>query len=128
MDLPAGQWIVAAVGLGIIGVRRRLRLARAGREKFGEHLETEGKLGWSGAGYLLLGQVGHIAKGIALALVGGLFLYAGITHEPGKSGGLDQALQTLLRQPFGPVMLIAIGAGIACFGLFCFARARHLDR
>ena len=127
MDLPAGQWIVAAVGLAIIGVGGGF-VWRGWTEKFGEHLETEGKLGWSGAGYMLLGQVGHIAKGIALALVGGLFLYAGITHEPGKSGGLDQALQTLLRQPFGPVMLIAIGVGIACFGLFCFARARHLDR
>ena len=57
-----------------------------------------------------------------------LFCYAGVTHEPGKSGGLDEALSTLLQQPFGPVMLIAIGVGIACYGLFCFARARHLDR
>ena len=127
MDLPAGQWIVAALGLGIIAYGGNY-VWRGWKQKFAEHLETEGKLGYSGAAYLLLGQVGHIAKGVALALVGGLFLYAGITHEPGKSGGLDQALQTLLRQPFGPVMLIAIGAGIACFGLFCFARARHLDR
>ena len=127
MDLPAGQWIVAAVGLAIIGYGGSY-VWRGWTEKFGEHLETEGRLGWSGAGYMLLGQVGHIAKGLALALVGVLFTYAGVTHESGKSGGLDEALQTLLRQPFGPVMLIAIGAGIACFGLFCFARARHLDR
>jgi hypothetical protein len=26
------------------------------------------------------------------------------------------------------VLLVAIGVGIACYGLFCFARARHLDR
>ena len=55
-------------------------------------------------------------------------MYAGITHEPGKSGGLDAALQKVLEQPFGQVLLIAIGVGIACYGLFCFARARHLDR
>jgi len=127
MDLPAGQWIVAAVGLAIIAYAGTY-VWRGWTEKFAEHLDTEGKLGWSGASYLLLGKVGHIAKGIALGLVGALFVYAGATHEPGKSGGLDEGLTTLLQQPFGPVMLIAIGVGIACFGLFCFARARHLDR
>ena len=127
MDLPAGQWVVAAVGLAIMGYAGSY-VWRGWTEKFAEHLDTEGKLGWSGAAYLLLGKVGHIAKGVALGLVGGLFVYAGVTHEPGKSGGLDEGLSTLLRQPFGPVMLIAIGAGIACYGLFCFARARHLDR
>ena len=101
---------------------------RGWKEKFAEHLETEGKLGYSGAAYLLLGKVGHIAKGIALAIVGGLFCYAGVTHEPEKSGGLDQALQKVLQQPFGPYLLFAIGVGIACYGLFCFAQARHLDR
>jgi type IV secretory pathway VirB2 component (pilin) len=127
MDWPAGQWIVAAGGLVIIGYA--VNLARRGwTEKFAEHLDTEGKLGYSGAAYLLLGKVGHIAKGVALAIVGGLFVYAGISHEPGKSGGLDQALTKVLQQPFGPVLLIVIGVGIGCYGLFCFARARHLDR
>ena len=91
MDLPAGQWLVAAIGLVIVGYA--VNLARRGwTEKFAEHLDTEGKLGYSGATYLLLGKIGHIAKGIALAIVGVLFCYAGVTHEPGKSGGLDEAL------------------------------------
>ncbi|MET0999069.1 MAG: DUF1206 domain-containing protein [Marmoricola sp.] len=127
MDWPGGQWLVVAAGLAIIGYAGNLAW-RGWKEKFAEHLDTEGKLGNSGAAYLLLGKVGHIAKGIALAIVGGLFCYAGITHEPGKSGGLDEALQKVLQQPFGQVLLIGIGVGIACYGLFCFARARHLDR
>ena len=127
MDLPAGQWIVVAVGLGIIGYA--VGVAWYGwTEKFAGNLETEGQLGYSGAGYLLLGQIGHVAKGIAFALVGALFVYAGVTHEPGRSGGLDAALQKLLEQPFGPYLLFAVAAGIICYGLFCFAWARHLDR
>ena len=127
MDLPAGQWIVVAVGLGIIGYAGALAW-RGWTEKFAEHLKTEGKMGYRGAGYLLLGKVGYIAKGVSLAVVGVLFGYAGVTHRSGKSGGLDQALQKVLQQPFGPYLLIAIGLGIAAYGLFCFARARHLDR
>ena len=68
------------------------------------------------------------AKGIAIAIVGGLFIYAAITHEPQKSGGLDQALRTVLEQPFGPFLLGVIAVGIICYGLFCFARARHLSK
>jgi hypothetical protein len=127
MDLPGGQAIVVAVGVAIIGYAGSL-VWRGWTEKFAENLETEGKMGYSGAGYLLLGKIGYIAKGVALAIVGGLFAYAGFTHEAKQSGGLDQALQKVLQQPFGPVLLVAIGAGIACYGLFCFARARHLDR
>jgi type IV secretory pathway VirB2 component (pilin) len=127
MDLPAGQWIVVAVGVAIIGYAVGVAW-RGWKEKFAENLDTEGKLGYSGASYLLLGKVGHIAKGIAFAIVGGLFVYAGITHDSGESGGLDQALQKVLQQPFGPFLLCAIAAGIICYGLFCFAWARHLDR
>ena len=77
---------------------------------------------------MLLGKVGYIAKGVAIGLVGVLFVYAAVTHDPKKSGGLDQALHEVLEQPFGPFLLVAIALGIACYGLFCFARARHLSR
>jgi hypothetical protein len=126
MDLPAGQWLVVAVGLAVIGVAGGL-VWSGWKEQFAEHLDTEGKLGNSGAAYLLVGQVGYIAKGVSLAVVGALFCYAGLTHEPNKSGGLDEALQEVLQQPFGPYLLIGIGVGLGCYGLFCFAQARHLD-
>jgi hypothetical protein len=127
MKLPGGQWLVAGVGVAIIGYAGNVAW-RGWAEKFAEHLDTEGKLGTSGATYLVIGKLGHIAKGLALAVVGGLFVYAGATHQAKESGGLDEALQKVLEQPFGPVLLVAIAVGIACYGLFCFARARHLDR
>ncbi len=127
MDLPAGQWIVVAVGLGVIGYAAVVAW-KGWEEKFAEDLETEGKLGYRGAAYLLLGKVGHIAKGVVFALVGALIVYAGATHQPEESGGLDQALQKVLQQPFGPYLLIVIGVGLACYGLFALAWARHIDR
>jgi hypothetical protein len=127
MSKPGGQWLVALVGVAIIGYAAHVAW-RGWSEKFAENLETEGKLGMSGAAYLLLGQVGHIGKGVALAIVGGLFVYAGVTHQSGKSGGLDEALTKVLQQPFGQVLLCAIALGFLCYGLYCFARARHLDR
>ena len=127
MDLPGGQLIVAVVGLAIIGYGVSL-VVRGWTEKFREHLDAQGQAGKDGSAYVMFGKVGYIAKGIAIGIVGGLFVYAGATHDAKKSGGLDQALQTVLQQPFGQVLLVAIALGIACYGLFCFARAKHLSR
>jgi hypothetical protein len=127
MQLPGGQLIVGAVGLAIIGYGASL-VYRGWSEKFREHLDAQGQSGKDGSAYVTLGKVGYIAKGVSIALVGALFGYAAITHDPKKSGGLDQALQTVLEQPFGQVLLIAIGLGIAAYGIFCFARAKHLSR
>ncbi len=80
-----------------------------------------------GTAYLWFGKVGYTAKGVAFGIVGSLFLYAGLTHDPKKSGGLDQALHKVLQQPFGPFLLVLIALGLACYGLFCFARARHFN-
>jgi Domain of Unknown Function (DUF1206) len=127
MSLPWGVILVGAVGLGIIGFGVVL-VWQGLSEKHAEELAAEGRSGQAGSAYLLLGKVGYVAKGIAIGLVGGLFCYAAVTHDPKKSGGLDTALQEVLRQPFGQVLLSAIGVGLICFGLFCFARARHLSR
>ena len=115
------------VGLAIIGYGANL-VRRAWTEKFREHLSAEGKSGDVGKAYIWFGKAGYMAKGISIAIIGGLFCYAAYTHEPNKSGGLDVALHKVLEQPFGQFLLLAIAAGIACYGLFCFARARHLSR
>lgn len=127
MSYPFGVWLVGAVGLVIIGIGvAQIWIGLS--EKHSKELASEGKSGKAGSTYLLLGKVGYTAKGIAVGLVGGLFCYAALTHDPKRSGGLDAALQQVLEQPFGRVLLGAIGVGLVCFGLFCFARARHLSR
>ncbi len=127
MDAPFGQVLVGLVGLAIIGYGA-FTAYRGWSEKFLEHLDIDGKSGRDGSAYRVFGKVGYIAKGVAVAMVGGLFVYAAVSHEADESGGLDEALHTVLEQPFGPFLLAAIALGIACYGLFCFARARHLDR
>jgi hypothetical protein len=127
MNQPFGRWLVGLVGVAIIAYG--LNYARRGwTEKFMENLDARGTTGDTGKAYRIVGKIGYIAKGIAFMIVGGLFVAAGVTHHAKKSGGLDQALHTVLQQPFGPFLLILIAAGIACYGLFCFARARHLKK
>jgi hypothetical protein len=127
MNLPAGQVLVAAVGIAIIGFGV-YQLYRAWTEGFADKLDGEGRSGKSGTAYVAFGKAGYTARGVAFAIVGGLFVYAAVTHDAKKSGGLDQALFEVLDQPFGPILLTLVAAGLVCFGLFTFAQARHLSR
>ena len=127
MSAPAGQILVGVVGVIILVVAGFL-IHRGWTEKFRSKLDVDGRTGHDGRAYVLFGKAGYLSKGVALVIVGGLFLYAAWTHDPKKSGGLDAALTQLLDQPFGTPLLAVMAVGIACYGLFCFAWAKHLDR
>ena len=127
LELPGGQVWLTLIGLGIIAYGGN-QIYLAWNEKHQKKLATEGTSGEAGKAYMLFGKIGYIAKGIAVGLVGGLFVYAAFTEDPKKSGSTDKALHKVLEQPFGPWLLIALSLGIACYGLFQVARARHLSK
>jgi len=127
MNQPFGRWLVGLVGVAIIAYGLNYAW-RGWTEKFMENLDARGTMSEVGTAYRWIGKVGYIAKGIAFAIIGGLFIAAAVTHHAKKSGGLDDALRTVLQQPFGPFLLILTGVGIGCYGVFCFVRARHLRK
>lgn len=127
MDLPGGQLLVGLVALGIATVGAYL-VFKGLTERFLKNIEAGGTSGNVGSAYVWLGKCGYVAKGVAVLGVAALFGYAAVTHEPNKSGGIDEALRTVLEQPFGSIVTGLVGVGFAAFGLFCFAWARHIDR
>lgn len=123
MAAPAGRVLVAVLGVGILagGV---YHVVKGLKKKFREDLRaTPG--GELGRGVELLGTVGYAAKGVALAVVGGLFVLAAATADPAQAQGVDGAIDTLLGAPGGPVVVICVGIGFAAYGLYSFARARY---
>jgi len=127
MSLPAGPLLVGVAG-GVIVVVGLVLVYFGVARNFRENMSHQGRAGQLGKAYVLLGVVGYVSRGIAIGLVGSLFIYAALTHDPQKSGGLDQALQDVVAKPFGAPILVLMALGLACFGLFCFAWARHIDR
>jgi hypothetical protein len=126
MKQTAGQWLVAAVGIVII-VIGVMQVKRGITKSFTKDLDGRATSGDSGTAVEKLGQVGYISKGIAVGVIGVLFVWAAWDHDPKKAGGLDTALRKILDQPFGPVLLAAIAIGIIAFGLYCFAWAKYAD-
>lgn len=71
-----------------------------------------------------LGVVGYIAEGVALFLVGLLFIISTVNANPQESTGLDGGLKALREQPYGVYMLTAVGAGLICYGLYLMVKAK----
>lgn len=119
LSLPFGRVMVVVLGVivGSVGVSQVMRGAR---DKYQEELRgtVSGLQRW-------IARVGHVGKGGAIVVVGALFVWAAWTYDAESAGGLDTALQTVRLAPLGPVILMVIAAGFACYGVYCFIWGRH---
>ena len=122
LHLPGGQVLLGIIGLIALGVGGYM-VAKGARRGFKKDLTMPG--GTAGRVVTALGVVGYIAKGIAVAVVGILFVAAAVTLDASKATGLDGALKALISLPFGATVLVAVGIGLMAFGVYTFARARY---
>src|SRR5688572_4551120 len=124
---PAGQWIVGAAGLVLVGVGA-WHIRKGLNKHFLKQIDTTDASPKALRLVTRLGQIGFPGKGIALIGVGGLLVWSAVTFDPSKARGLDGALRTILELPFGKILLTLVAIGIAAFGAFCFVRARYPER
>lgn len=124
LALPFGRFLVGLAGL--VGMGVGVYQAYFGiRREFAEDLET-GRMTPPARDWLLrFGVIGYLARGVVFTLTGLLVLRAAITFDAEESGGLDQALAELARQPFGPWLLGLVSVGLLLFGAFCAVQARY---
>ncbi|GEA83827.1 DUF1206 domain-containing protein [Cellulomonas gelida] len=123
LSAPAGRLLVGALGLAVIGVGV-YHVVKGWRRTFLEDLAGLPS-GHAGRGTLIAGRVGYIAKGVALGIVGGLFVAAAWHADESEATGLDGAMRTLKEGPAGPVLLTLVALGFVAFGGYCFVRARY---
>jgi Domain of Unknown Function (DUF1206) len=124
LALPGGRVIVVAAGLVIIGIGVA-GLVNGVRKSFSGEIDTTSMSPALRTGVTRLGQVGYIAKGLALCVVGALLTYATLHFQQQKTQGLDGAMQTILAQPFGKFLLSAVALGFLAFGVFAILQSRY---
>ncbi|HEX5882437.1 MAG TPA: DUF1206 domain-containing protein, partial [Actinomycetota bacterium] len=93
-DWPAGELLVAAVGLGIVAIAVYL-VHRGVAKTFVDDLELAGAEPHARDAAIRFGQVGWPALGVAYGILGFLLIYAAVTYDPKKATGMDTALKTL---------------------------------
>jgi hypothetical protein len=124
MQQPFGVWLVMIVGLIAIGAGV-YQFYFGLQERFRQHLRvtqmSSRELKWAER----TGKFGYMARGIVFAVIGFLLIVAASQHDPNEAQGLDGALDTVARQPYGPILLGAVAIGLAAYGLYMFVEARY---
>lgn len=119
MSKPFGKILVGAVGLAVVGVGA-YHVYKGWKKKFLQDLREH-----PGQWVVRAGVFGYVAKGVALGVVGALFVIAAAQSQPDKASGLDGALHTLRDAPFGQILLTLVALGFASYAVYSFARARY---
>ena len=125
MDWPAGQWIVAAVGLAVI-IYGANHIRRASPRSTPSTSTPRARAARPARRTCCSARSATSPRASRSPSSAACSSTAASPTTPKKSGGLDQALHKVLSSRSASVLLVVIAVGIVCYGLFCFARARHL--
>ncbi|QCR20381.1 DUF1206 domain-containing protein [Agrococcus sp. SGAir0287] len=118
MAQPFGQVLVGVVGVGVLAIGVAF-VVQGARRSFEKHVSPPAS---ARRAVTALGVAGYVAKGVAIALVGVLFVAAAIAHDPQEAGGLDGGLRSLQQLPFGVAALLVVGLGLGAYGVFSIVR------
>jgi hypothetical protein len=124
LSLPAGRWIVIALGVAMIvvsGVQMRAAL----RREFRDGLELAGapRLVRRVAGGA--GAIGITARSLVFIPIGIFLIVAAVQNEPNHSYGTDAELLRLSGHPWGVAILAFVAAGLAVFVVFSCIETRY---
>jgi hypothetical protein len=123
MQHAGGRWLVGIAGL-IVVICGLVLVSEGIRRKFMKYLQTAQMSRRTRQVVKVLGVIGTIARGVVFGIAGILVIEAAVTHDVGKSGGIDKALLTLRDQPFGQFLLALAALGLIIFGIYGLCEAR----
>lgn len=124
MARPFGEWLVAIIGVGFLAVAGN-QLYVAYKALFMKRIDVAGADPNVRDGIRKAGRVGIAARGTVFALLGVFLIQAAWTNDPGKAGGLADALREFERTPAGPWLLVVVALGVIAYGVYAIAQGRY---
>lgn len=122
-----GKPVVVAIGVAIVAAGAAIAW-HGHNHDFAEELDLGAASATTRRFAVRLGHAGYLALGAVYAVAGVLVVVAAVQSDPAKATGLDVALRTLAAQPYGPVFLTLIAAGLGTFALYSLFDARFRRR
>ncbi|MFJ9738243.1 DUF1206 domain-containing protein [Streptomyces sp. NPDC101166] len=123
LELPGGQWIVGAGGIGIVVAGLWIG-GRAVLRKYHDKMRMGEMSPAVRRAVDVTGVGGGAARGLVFAAAGVFAVRAAVDYQPDQAKGLDDTLRSFADTPAGPWLLACVAAGLVLFGLFSFAMAR----
>lgn len=125
IDIPGGLYVLIALGVGVGAVGGAF-VFRGVSRNFREDITPPS--GAAGVAVVALGVVGHTAKGLALIIVGALFVGSALFTDSSWASGLDGAVRYLAGLPTGVWPLFLMAGGLIVHGFYLIARAWFMRR
>jgi hypothetical protein len=119
MAQPLGPWLVAAVGLGVVGYGA-YQLYAAWDAKLSKRLSLGEMDDRVRRKVVAISRFGIGARGLVFFVIGGSLVVAALRREPGAAHGTSGALASLPD----PVLAVA-GLGLAAYGVYALVNARY---
>jgi Domain of Unknown Function (DUF1206) len=126
LEYPLGRWIVAGVGLGILGAGA-FNLWRGFTARFRKNLKLRKMSEVEEKAFTVMGIVGHLARGVVFSLIGFFLVRAAWRYDPDEAIGLDGALAQILQRDYGDTLLGIVATGLIAYGLYCYVEARYRE-
>jgi hypothetical protein len=126
LDIPLGRWLVAALGLAILGAGA-FNLWRGLTTRFRKRLKLRKMSEVEDRVFTTVGVVGHLARGVVFGLIGFFLVRAAYQYDAKEAIGLDGALAKVLQQDYGDTLLGFVAAGLLAYGLYSFVEARYRE-
>jgi hypothetical protein len=124
LSQPFGQWLVGLIGALILGLGF-YQVYKAYKAKFRKEMKLNEMSATEETWATRIGRFGEAARGVVFAMSGFFLLEAARQADPNQAQGLDGALATLARQPYGPWLLGIVALGLVAYGIHMGVQARY---
>ena len=120
LSLPLGELMLSTLGAAVL-LAGALNVLHGMIGGFRRHLTCDHTMHlWA----VPLGRAGYFARGLVFLALGVFLVEAALDLSPAEAVTIQGAMQTIEEQPYGSLVLSALGAGLIAFGGFGLVEAR----
>ncbi len=123
LQVPSGRWLVATGGMIVIAYAL-FQFRKAFASDINKHLHLyrieDHWHGWIEK----MSRFGLAARGVVFLIIGWFIVVAAVKYSGKPVRGIDGALDTIGRQPYGRLMLGVIAFGLVAYGCMQLVNAR----
>jgi uncharacterized protein DUF1206 len=124
LDAPAGEWIVGAAALAVIGIGV-YQFYAAWAVRFENDLRTSRMTPAARRWSRRVGRAGLVTRGVIFAIMGWFLLRASLDANAHEAHGLGGAMRMLAHQDHGRVLLGLVALGLTAYGAMSMIDARY---
>jgi hypothetical protein len=124
LQWPLGEWIVGAVGLGVL-VAGLFELFVAFTARYRKEFSHVRLARWEKGIVHVAGWWGHAARGTIYVAAGYFGIRSAVQYDPDEARGFSDTLRELGSGEWGDVILLFIAAGLIAFGIYSVMLAIH---